>query len=88
MNIQIAEHQASYFSNSVFSKDCAIDAMSCPSDRYSPDKSYRPEGQSVCVGNQLQDHLGLFTAGFIANVCAVPFHLRLRALKKHYIGIF
>ena len=62
--------------------------LSCPSGRYSPDKSYRPEGQPVFVGNQLQDHLGLFIAGFIANVSAVPFHLRLRAHKKHYIGIF
>ena len=88
MNIQIAEHQPSYFSNSVFSRDCFINAMSCPSDRYSLDKCYRPEGQPVFVGNQLQDHLGLFTAGFIANVCVVTFHLRLRALKKHYIGIF
>ena len=88
MNIQIAEHQASYFSNSVFSRDCFINAMSCPSDRYSPDKYYHPEGQPVFVGNQLQDHLGLFTAGFIGNVSAVPFHLRLKALKKHYIEIF
>ena len=56
--------------------------MSCPSGRYSPDKSYRPEGEPVFVGNQLPDHLGLFTAGFIANFWAVPFHLR--ALKKHY----